>query len=253
MKSKLLGLLIAVLVPVVFFLFFDHYDYFQAQGRKNLPKLPRYGALDANSSQPNKAFANDTLWHTVPDFEFTDQSGSPVNKQTVNGKIYVTDFFFTTCPGICRRMSSQLQRVQKEYLTDPDILILSHTVDPERDSVPVLNAYAGQYNANPGKWKLLTGKKTEIYDIARNGYFVTAKEGDGGPKDFIHTEKFVLIDKTGIIRGFYDGTDSLSVNKLLTDIKLLKLEYPMKKENEMVLDRQRSAAAAKAAKEKERN
>lgn len=247
MKSKLLGLLIALLVPIAFFLFFDHFDYFQAQGRKNLPKLPRYGALPPDSEQPNKVIANDSLWHTIPDFAFTAHTGKPVTRQTMTDKIVVTDFFFTKCPSICPKMTSQLKRVQKEFLTEGDVLILSHTVDPHRDSVETLQTYAGLYEADSSMWLFLTGAKPELYEIARKGYFVSATEGNGSEEDFIHTEKFVLVDKSGVIRGYYDGTDSIAVNKLLTDIKLLKLEYPMKKK-EMVLDRERSAKEAENSK-----
>lgn len=245
MKSKLLGTLIAIMVPVAFFLFFDHFDYFKAQGRKNLPKLPRYGAIEADTQQSNKIFVNDTFWHTIPPFEFTAQTGEKITNERLKDKIFVADFFFTNCPGICLKMSSQLQRVQKEYKEEEDVLILSHTVDPSRDSVETLRTYANLYEADSSKWLFLTGDKKDLYQIARKGYFVTAKEGDGGPDDFIHTEKFVLVDKSGVIRGYYDGTDSIAVNKLLTDIKLLMLEYPSTKA-EMVLDRKRSADEAEA-------
>jgi len=247
-KSKILGLFIAVLVPVAFYLFFDHFDYFQAQRRKNLPELPRYGALEADNNQTNRVVADNTSWHTIPAFEFQAHTGEMVNLSTIHNKIVVADFFFTKCLGICPKMSSQLQRVQKEFIDDDSILLLSHTVDPERDSVETLAEYAGLYEADPTKWLFLTGSKTDLYHIARKGYFVTATEGDGSSEDFIHTEKFVLLDKSGVIRGYYDGTDSLEVNKLMTDIKILQLDYPSNKK-EMVLDRQRSAAEAESRKQ----
>lgn len=250
MKSKTIGLFIAILVPVAFFLFFDHFDYFQAQGRKNIPKIPRFGALEADNDQPNRIRIDEVNWHTIPPFEFTAHNGEKINNLTVKDKIFVTDFFFTKCLGICPKMTSQLQRVQKEFEGDPDLIILSHTVDPERDTIEALAAYANMYEADSSKWFFITGTKPDLYQIARKGYFVTATEGDGSSEDFIHTEKFVLVDKTGVIRGYYDGTDSIAVNKLMTDIKILQLDSSPNKKNEMVLDRKRSAAEAESRNEK---
>lgn len=166
-----------------------------------------------------------TRIHHVPDFSFTDQNGNIVTQKTTEGKTYVADFFFTTCESICPVMSKSIMKLSRLLSQDPEVLFLSHTVDPETDSVPQLKAYAAAHQAKNGQWYFLTGKKEALYDIARNGYFSTASKGDGGVEDFIHTQNFVLVDKYRQIRGFYDGTDSTEMEKLYKDILLLKEEY----------------------------
>lgn len=167
---------------------------------------------------------NDTIYHTIGTFELTNQNGEKVNSSTTKGKIYVADFFFATCQSICPQMSSNLTIVQKSFEKDNDVLILSHSVNPMHDTIEVLNKYALSYGAIAGKWHLLTGNKKVIYDLAKNDYLVNALEDDGTPEGFLHSELFLLIDKNGRIRGMYDGTDKVQVNKLIADIKLLKTE-----------------------------
>jgi protein SCO1/2 len=168
----------------------------------------------------------DTLYHSVSPFLFVNQFGENVTKETVKGKIYVADFFFATCESICPKMSSQLVNVQQAFLKDNDVLILSHTVNPMHDSVAVLKKYGERFGAQKNKWHLLTGNKKEIYDMARFSYLVNALEADGSAEGFLHSELFVLIDSKKRIRGFYDGTDSVTIVKLISDIKLLKTEMP---------------------------
>ncbi len=168
----------------------------------------------------------DTLYHSVSPFLFVNQFGENVTEETVKGKIYVADFFFATCESICPKMSSQLVNVQQAFLKDNDVLILSHTVNPMHDSVAVLKKYGERFGAQKNKWHLLTGNKKEIYDMARFSYLVNALEADGSAEGFLHSELFVLIDSKKRIRGFYDGTDSVTVVKLISDIKLLKTEMP---------------------------
>lgn len=168
--------------------------------------------------------AKDTLYHTIQAFQFINQYGDTVSNNTVENKIYVADFFFATCQSICPQMSSQLVNVQKAFEKDTDVLILSHTVNPINDTVEVLKGYADSYAAIKGKWHFLTGKKKDIYDMARYSYLVNALEDDGTPEGFLHSELFLLIDKQKRIRGMYDGTDSVAVAKLIADIKLLKKE-----------------------------
>lgn len=171
---------------------------------------------------------NDTSYHTIPGFEFTDQNGEKVNKQTLKGKIYVTEYFFTTCKSICPVMNSYLQKVYNEFKNDTTFLILSHTVDPETDSVNVLKDYANAHGVTDKRWRFVTGDKKQLYEVARKGYLLNAEEGNGGEEDFIHTQNFALIDKESRIRGFYDGTDSLEVVNLMKDIKILLKEYEYK-------------------------
>lgn len=163
--------------------------------------------------------------HKVPDFQFINQDGQVVTQETLAGKTYVADFFFTTCESICPIMSKEIMKLAKLLKNDPDFVFLSHTVDPETDSVPQLRAYAKAHQAETSQWHFLTGDKKSLYEMARQGYFVTATEGDGGAEDFVHTQNFVLVDKYRHIRGYYDGTDSLEMGKLLKDIELLKAEY----------------------------
>lgn len=166
----------------------------------------------------------DTLYHTVQPFSFINQYHDTVSEKTINNKIYVADFFFATCQSICPKMSSQLVHVQNAFKDDNNVLILSHTVNPANDTVEVLNGYAQTYGAIKNKWHLLTGNKKTIYDMARYSYLVNALEDDGSAEGFLHSELFILVDAQKRIRGMYDGTDSVAVVKLISDIKLLKQE-----------------------------
>ena len=168
---------------------------------------------------------NDTSYHLIPPFQFTNQFNELTTQRQTEGKLYVTDYFFTTCHSICPVMNTNLERVYKEFKEDPDFLILSHTVDPETDSVPVLMHYARQHGVTNKKWLFLTGDKPALYQQARKGYLLNAEAGNGGPDDFIHTQNFALVDKEHHIRGFYDGTDSMEINRLIREIKLLENEY----------------------------
>ena len=170
----------------------------------------------------------DTSYHRIPCFIFTNQNNKKITEEDVAGKIYVTDFFFTTCKSICPIMNKELERVYKQFKNRNDFLIISHTVDPERDSVKQLMEYAKLHNVNDGKWLFVTGEKKDLYKIARKGYLLNAEEGDGGEEDFIHTQNFALIDKERHIRGFYDGTDSIEINRLIIDLKCLFEEYEFK-------------------------
>ena len=168
--------------------------------------------------------AKDTIYHTVQPFSFVNQYHDTVTEKTIENKIYVADFFFATCQSICPKMSSQLVHVQDAFKNDNNVLILSHTVNPSNDTVEVLNGYAQTYGAIKNKWHLLTGNKKAIYDMARYSYLVNALEDDGSAEGFLHSELFVLVDAQKRIRGMYDGTDSVAVVKLISDIKLLKQE-----------------------------
>jgi len=166
----------------------------------------------------------DTIYHSIGNFKLINQEKDTVSQQTIENKIYVADFFFATCQSICPQMSTGLIRVQDAFKNDSDFLILSHTVNPEHDTSEVLFAYAGKYGAIKNKWHFLTGNKQTIYVLAKNDYLVNAFEDDGSPEGFLHSELFLLIDKQKRIRGMYDGTDSIAVNKLIEDVKLLKTE-----------------------------
>jgi len=163
--------------------------------------------------------------HKIRDFEFTNQNGESVTEQTFENKIYIADFFFTGCGGICPKMTSNMKTIQQQLKNDAEVLLLSHSVTPERDSVSVLNEYANNVGAISGKWHLVTGERKNIYSLARKFYFADEKRGKTlTENDFLHTENFILIDKKKRIRGVYKGTFPTEIERLLEDIELLKKE-----------------------------
>ena len=178
--------------------------------------LPIFGEREVNGS--------DTIYHTISDFSFVDQDSAEITKQTFEGKIYVADFFFTSCRTICPIMKTQMLRVYDSIENDPDVLLLSHTIDPEYDTVGLLRDYANRLGVKSNKWHFVTGDKDEIYKIAQTSYFATAMEDKSEPDGFIHSGAFLLIDKQKRIRGKYDGTIEADVDRLLRDIEKLKAE-----------------------------
>jgi protein SCO1/2 len=204
------------------FLFFLYYQFGGNQDREIIV-LPNYGPIQISAK-------GDTLAHQVSSFSFVNQFGQTVNEKNFDGCIYVADFFFTTCQSICPKMSNSLLRVQKAFSNNPRIKILSHTVMPEEDNSEVLRVYANQFKARPGKWEFVTGSKKELYRMARDQYFVVEDKGNGDENDFIHTQMFVLVDRHKNIRGYYEGTDSLDVNRLIKEIKMVERENEYTKE-----------------------
>lgn len=161
--------------------------------------------------------------HRILDFQLIDQLGQPFTRDSIDGRIVLADFFFTTCPTICPKMTDQMVRVQEAFREEDRLLLLSHSVTPEIDSVEVLAAYAAEKGADARRWRFLTGPRKQIYALARRSYFACMDEGDGGLQDFVHTENFVLVDPQGRLRGFYDGTNAKEVDRAMGDIrKLLK-------------------------------
>ncbi len=209
-----------LVVPLIFLILF----FVNTNEQKPLRTLPYFGKKRSLS-------AGDTNYHSVKSFSFTNQYNENVTDKTLAGKIYVCDFFFTTCRSICPVMSKELERVYKEFYDNKDVMILSHTVNPEEDSVEVLMNYASQHKVNNKQWLFLTGDKKQLYDLARQGYLLNAEEGNGGAEDFIHTQNFALVDKEKHLRGFYDGTDSLEVSRLIQDMHLLLNEYTYKEKH----------------------
>ncbi len=164
-------------------------------------------------------------FHKIRDFSLVNQLGDTISQKTFDDKIYIADFFFTSCPGICLKMTGNMSKLQEDFKDDPEILLLSHSVTPSIDSVQVLRTYADKNKILDSKWHLVTGDKQEIYDLGRNEYF--AENDLGVPKDindFLHTENFLLIDKNKHIRGIYNGLNSASINQLIIDIRTLKKE-----------------------------
>jgi protein SCO1/2 len=203
---------IVLLLPLGFFLY---WAFKPAPTIDVLPIIGQTRLVEGTDSAGN--ITMDTVYHSVPDFTFTSHMGDTVSRDIMQGKIVIADFFFTECKGICIPMSRNMARVQEHFIEQDGILLLSHTVDPERDSVAKLYDYAMLYDVNPKKWLMLTGTKPDLYGIARKGYMITADEGDGGPDDFIHSERFVLLDRSQRIRGYYDGTSDEDIERLLVD------------------------------------
>lgn len=162
--------------------------------------------------------------HHILDFELVNQLGDTVRLEDVEGKILVVNFFFARCATICPKISANISKTSKYFQEDESVHFLSHSVTPQIDSVSVLANYAETFEANSERWWLLTGEKSHIYKLARRSYFAVLDEGDGGLQDFIHTENVVLIDTKGRLRGYYDGTASKDISRLISDIAKLQLE-----------------------------
>jgi protein SCO1/2 len=188
-------------------------------------RLPIYQPSDINPKLVDESVRGVASDHRIADFELVNQMGQAYRLDDLAGKIYVADFFFTTCPTICKDMVKHMYLVQEAFEDDAEIHLVSHTVYPEQDSVSVMFEYGQTFGVNPEQWTLLTGEKKVIYDLARKSYFAVTTEGNGGETDFIHTENFVLVDKDKRLRGFYDGTDLNDVQRLIKDIHVLKKEY----------------------------
>lgn len=169
--------------------------------------------------------AGDTIYHTIEDFKFINQDSVIVTPATFEDKIYIADFFFTSCPTICPVMKSQMLRVYEEFKNNKDVAILSHTIDPEYDTVALLHDYAERLGVESSTWHFVTGEKEKIYDIGQTSYMVTALEDKNEPGGFLHSGAFILVDKEKRIRGIYDGTEKDAVSKLIEDVSLLLAEY----------------------------
>ncbi len=213
---KIAGLLSLLTLPAIFLLL-------MTTAKHNFVKLPIYGEKTPITRQENGKTINDTIFHEIPAWSLTNQDGKTVTDKDYRGKIYVADFFFTSCPSICPKMTRQMFRLQwklKDKAFD-DIKLVSHTVDPENDTPERLKRYGDKTEANYDKWTFLTGDKRAIYELGVMGYLVSTREDALAPGGFLHTEKFVLVDRKGHIRGYYDGTSSEEVDRLGDEIKLL--------------------------------
>lgn len=186
--------------------------------------LPIYNPTDVNPELVDSTMQYKSKYHTIADFSFVNQNGDTITQKDYDGKIYVADFFFTTCGSICPKMTANLADVQKAVLNNPKVKLLSHTVFPETDSVPVLKAYAIKNGVIDGKWNLVTGDKKEIYTMARKSYLAVKLGRPDQLYDMVHTENFILVDQKRRVRGFYDGTKKEDIQKLIEDINFLSAE-----------------------------
>lgn len=191
---------------------------------KPIETLPIYQPAEVNEKLVDSSIIHVSKYHKISDFTLTNQNGEKITQENYNDKIYVADFFFTTCQDICPIMTKNMYKLQQELKNDKEILFLSHTVIPEIDNVERLKEYAVVNNVDDSKWNLVTGDKRQIYELARKSY-LAVEDSEFEKYDMIHTENFMLIDKEKQIRGFYDGTNDKEIEKLLSDIQILKKQY----------------------------
>ena len=212
-KSSVLNI---ILLVAAIGALFAAYKFSTNKPVKPISGLPYYGPKAYNAS------TKDTEYHTVHNFKLTSEMGHTITLDSFKNKIFVANFFFATCPGICKKMNYELEMATKQFAHNPMVKFISYTVDPKDDSVPVLKQYAEQHDAIPYQWYFLTGNKDSIYSLARISYF--AAVADSGARNFVHTENMTLVDMQHHIRGFYHGTDSADVAKMVNDIKVLLKE-----------------------------
>ncbi len=216
-KYRLFLIVFLSLSTVIMYLFYN--------ALKPVVILPIYQPADFNPELVDLSLQHVKKYHIIADFSLTNQNGETITNDTYKNKIYIADFFFTTCPTICPIMTGNMVTIQKEILNDDDVMLLSHSVTPVIDSVAQLKKYALEKGVNDKKWNLVTGDKKQIYELARKSYLAVKTDGDGGPFDMIHTENFMLVDKERRIRGTYDGTNPEEIEKLLSDLEILKKSY----------------------------
>ena len=214
-KYRYFAIVLFCLSAVIIYLFYN--------ALKPQETLLIYSPSMVNSELVDSTIQYKRKYHTIADFSLTNQNGKIITQEDYTNKIYVADFFFTTCLTICPIMTKNMVEIQNR--TDDDILLLSHSVTPSLDSVETLKNYAIEKGVDDSKWNLVTGDKKQIYELARKSYLAVKTDGDGGPFDMIHTENMVLVDQKKRIRGFYDGTKTEDIEQLLNDIKILKLSY----------------------------
>lgn len=189
-------------------------------------QLPIYNPSDVNPEMVDSIVQYIAKYHTIADFSFTNQNGKTITQKDYENKIYVADFFFTTCQSICPKMTTNMADVQKAFATNSKVMILSHSVMPDVDDVAVLKKYALKNKVDDAKWNLVTGDKKEIYRLARKSYLAVKQGKPEEMYDMVHTENFVLVDTKKQVRGFYDGTKKEEINRLIEDINFLLTESP---------------------------
>ncbi|MCG9880561.1 MAG: SCO family protein [Bacteroidia bacterium] len=189
-------------------------------------RLPILGERSTESKTVNGETTVDTIYATVPTFVLLNQDGDTVTDKTVEGKIYVVDFFFTSCPTICPVMKKEMLRVYQKIKGDASFVLLSHTIDPDFDSIPLLKDYATRLGSDGKQWQFLTGEREAIYELAEKGYYATAMPDSTEPGGYVHSGGFILVDTQKRVRGIYNGTDAKEVDQLIEDMYVLKAEKP---------------------------
>jgi len=216
-EYKFFGIVFLIISIIIISIIYNILDVYKP--------LPIYQPSRVSTELVDSTIQHVKKFHKIADFSLTNQNGETITQENYKDKIYVADFFFTTCQTICPIMTDHMRKIQDELIQDSDVLLLSHSVTPEIDSVAQLKRYALKKGVNDTKWNLVTGEKKQIYELARKSYLAVKTDGDGGPFDMVHTENFMLIDKKKQIRGFYDGTNAEDIERLIDDIAILKEEY----------------------------
>ena len=216
-KFKFFAVVLLVISAIVISLFYNALNPEE--------RLPVYQPSMVSQELVDSALHYKKKYHTIADFELVNQNGKTITQQDYKDKIYVADFFFTTCLTICPIMTKNMAAVQEEIASYPDVMLLSHSVTPQIDTVAQLRRYADEKGVLDEKWNLVTGDKAQIYELARKSYLAVKTDGNGGEFDMVHTENFILVDKERRIRGYYDGTNIEEMEKLLSDIAILRNSY----------------------------
>ena len=216
-KYRFFGVVMLILSAIILMLFYN--------ALKPAENLPVYQPADFNPELVDSTLHYVKKYHTISDFSLINQNGELVTEANYKDKIYVADFFFTTCLTICPIMTKNMADIQDRIKDDDDVLLLSHSVTPEIDSVAQLKKYALEKGVIDSKWNLVTGDKKQIYDLARKSYLAVKDYQEAGPFDMIHTENFILVDKERRIRGTYNGTSPEEIERLMNDLRILKASY----------------------------
>jgi protein SCO1/2 len=227
-RTTIIALLVVAVLPVISYLLVEDLS-------KDAVQMPRRYFYDTVVVKKEKGRdVNDTVWHKVRPFKLKNQFGKEVGLDDLNGKIVIADFFFTSCPSICPKLTRNMKRLQDAFKkTDTIVRFVSFTVDPERDSVPRIKAYGDRFGIDHDTWWMLTGDRKEIYDIALNEFKASIASEGNIDTGFIHTEKFFLLDRDKVVRGWYNGLDSVNLDRLIKDVVLLNMERDKKKKRNL--------------------
>jgi protein SCO1/2 len=227
-KTTIITLLVVIVLPIISYLFVDNLS-------RDAVQMPRRYFYDTVVVKREKGKeVNDTVWHKIKPFKLKNQFGKEVGLDDLNGKIIVANFFFTSCPSICPKLTRNMKRLQDAFKkTDTIVRFVSFTVDPERDSVERIKAYGDKFSIDHDTWWMLTGDRKVIYDVALNEFKASIASEGNIDTGFIHTEKFFLLDRDKVVRGWYNGLDSVNLGKLIKDVVLLNMERDKKKKRNL--------------------
>lgn len=227
-KTTIIALLVVAVLPVISYLLVEDLS-------KDAVQMPRRYFYDTVIVKKEKGRdVSDTVWHKIRPFKLKNQFGKEVGLDDLNGKIVVADFFFTSCPSICPKLTRNMKRLQDAFKkTDTIVRFVSFSIDPERDSVSKIKAYGDLFGIDHDTWWMLTGDRKEIYDLALNEFKASIAAEGNIDTGFIHTENFFLIDRDKVVRGWYNGLDSVNLDKLIKDVVLLNMERDKKKKRNL--------------------